>query len=146
MTNNSTESQKLIFPINLNYSTKNILVIKKLKSQLSQAGFNISKLKKNTLTLNSIPSLIKESEVNDIFDQIISDVENEIPGFNFSQVDLLAKSMSKSLAIKNGKELKPKEQEFILNSLFACIDPNISPSNKKTFIMLKFNDIDSKFN
>mgnify|MGYP001395461403 CR=1 FL=1 len=146
MTNNSTESQKLIFPINLNYSTKNILVIKKLKSQLSQAGFNISKLKKNTLTLNSIPSLIKESEVNDIFDQIISDVENEIPGFNFSQIDLLAKSMSKSLAIKNGKELKTKEQEFILNSLFACIDPNISPSNKKTFIMLKFNDIDSKFN
>ena len=54
--------------------------------------------------------------------------------------------MSKSLAIKNGKELKPKEQEFILNSLFACIDPNISPTNKKTFIMLKFNDIDSKFN
>ena len=82
-----------IFPINLNYSTKNILVIKKLKYQLSQAGFNISKLKKNTLTLNSIPSLIKESEVNDIFDQIISDVENEIPGFNFSQVDLLAKSV-----------------------------------------------------
>ncbi len=146
MTNNSTESQELIFPINLNYSTKNILIIKKLKSQLSQAGFNISTLKKNTLTLNSIPSLINETEVNDIFDQIISDVENEIPGFNFSQIDLLAKSMSKSLAIKNGKELKPKEQEFILNSLFACIDPNISPTNKKTFIMLKFNDIDSKFN
>ena len=77
---------------------------------------------------------------------MFSDVQNEVPDINFSQSDLLAKSIAKSLATKNGKILSVSEQEFILNSLFACVEPSITPSNKTIFITLDGSFLDSKFN
>ena len=63
----------------------------------------------------------------------------------FSASDLLAKSMAKSLAIKTGQTLNEEEQEHIVNSLFACKEPLVSPTNKTTFITLSVDDIEKKF-
>ena len=61
-------------------------------------------------------------------------------------IEFLKKSMAKSLAIKTGQTLNEEEQEHIVNSLFACKEPNISPFNKRTYITLTKEDLDNKFN
>ena len=76
----------------------------------------------------------------------IHDIENEIPDVNFSVSDLLSKSLAKSLAIKNGKKLERQEQEYIVNTLFFCKEPAVSPSNKSIFITIKVDELDKKFN
>ena len=38
------------------------------------------------------------------------------------------------------------EQEYIVNHLFSCKEPNLSPDNKQIFITLSKNDIENKFN
>ena len=58
----------------------------------------------------------------------------------------MAKLIAKSLATQNGKKLTTVEQEFIVNSLFACKEPNLTPYNKKIFITIEISDLDSKFN
>ena len=50
------------------------------------------------------------------------------------------------LAIKNGQNLNANEMDFIVNGLFACKEPNISPFNKRTYITLTKEDLDNKFN
>jgi DNA mismatch repair protein MutL len=77
---------------------------------------------------------------------LIHDIENEIPDVNFSVSDLLSKSLAKSLAIKNGKKLERQEQEYIVNTLFFCKEPAVSPSNKSIFITIKVDELDKKFN
>ena len=72
-------------------------------------------------------------------------MENDVPDASFSAADLLAKSMAKSLAIKNGQALNNTEQEHLVNSLFACKEPNISPTNRPTFITMSIDDIEKKF-
>jgi DNA mismatch repair protein MutL len=47
---------------------------------------------------------MKESNVADFFEELISDIKNEVPNINFSYSDLIAKSIAKSLATKNGKK------------------------------------------
>ena len=89
---------------------------------------------------------VQDTFISKIFDQLISDVQNEVPDFNFSQSDLLAKSIAKSLATKNGKKLSIQEQEFIINALFACKEPTVTPYNKTIFITLDGSYLDSKFN
>ena len=64
---------------------------------------------------------------------------------NFSATDLLAKSLAKSLAIKTGQSLIILEQEHLVNSLFACKEPNVSPTNKATFITMTVDELDRKF-
>ena len=143
---NSPVSQQLLFPIELKFTAKDLNIIKDIQSQLTQVGFNFEEFTNDTLSLSAVPLGINESFLSNIFDQIICDIQNEVPNFSFSQSDLLAKSIAKSLAKKNGNILSLKEQEFIVNSLFACKEPTLSPSNKKIFITIEFSDLDSKFN
>ena len=139
-------SQQLLFPIELKFTVKDLNIIKDIQSQLSQLGFNFEQFTNDSFSLSAVPLGINESFLTDVFDQLIYDIQNEVPNFSFSQSDLLAKSIAKSLATKNGKFLSLKEQEFIVNSLFACKEPTLSPSNKKIFITIEFSDLDSKFN
>ena len=138
-------SQQLLFPLNLYFSPKEIGIIKQLKDDLEHAGFIFSNIEKESIEVSGVPLSVPESEVSIILEQLISDVENEVPDANFSATDLLAKSMAKSLAIKAGQSLKKDEQEHIVNKLFACKEPNVSPSNRLTFITLSVEDLDKKF-
>ncbi|GIS00954.1 MAG: hypothetical protein CM15mP102_17740 [Flavobacteriales bacterium] len=47
--------------------------------------------------------------------------------------------------IKSGKKLNLNEQEFIVNQLFSCKEPNLSPDNKQIFVTLSKNDIENIF-
>jgi len=78
--------------------------------------------------------------------QLISDINNELPDAGFSQNDLLAKSLAKSLAIKTGTILTIEEQEHLIHQLFACKEPTVSPTNKPVLMTLDVSDIDKKFN
>ena len=63
----------------------------------------------------------------------------------FSQNDTIAISMAKSLCVKTGKFLTEEEQEHLVNGLFACREPNVSPFQKPTFITIRVEDLDKKF-
>ena len=80
-----------------------------------------------------------------VIEQLLSDLQDGIPASSYSQNDTIAKSMAKSLAVKTGTALAEKEQENLVNALFACKEPNVSPFNKPTFITLSVEDIDKRF-
>lgn len=139
-------SQQLLFPLSLEFSALEIGILKGLKEQLEHTGFMFSKMEDETVELSGVPINVEGEKVSAIFEQLIADVQNEVPDSHFSQSDMLAKSLAKSLAIKNGQSLTQQEQEHLMNSLFACKEPSVSPSNKPTFITMKVDDIDRKFN
>ena len=76
----------------------------------------------------------------------MEDIKNDIPDTSFSQLDIMAKSLAKSLAIKTGTKLDLKEQEELVNKLFLCKEPGFSPFGKTTFITVNIDEIDKKFN
>ncbi len=138
-------SQQLLFPLQLHFSLHEIEIIKSLREDLEHTGFVFSNITHDIIEITGVPISIPESEVSIILEQLISDIENEVPDTNFSITDLLAKSLAKSLAIKTGQPLKRSEQEHLLNSLFACKEPNVSPTNKTTFVTMNVDELDKKF-
>ena len=120
-------------------------IIRQIKDDLGHAGFQFSKLDDDTAEITGAPINVPEGEIPNILEHLISDVIQEVPDSNFSVTDLLAKSMAKSLAIKRGQSLTRLEQEHVVNSLFACKEPSVSPSNKVTFITLSGDELDKKF-
>ncbi len=145
MTIKAGVSQQLLFPLELHFSTQELQIIHSLKSDLEHTGFIFSKVNDDALEITGVPVSIPESEVPIILEQLISDVEHEVPDSNFSATDLLAKSMAKSLAIRTGLALKKDEQEHIVNKLFACKEPNVTPTNRTTFITMSVDELDKKF-
>ncbi|MDC1226110.1 DNA mismatch repair endonuclease MutL [Algibacter sp.] len=138
-------SQQLLFPLQLHFSPQDIVIINQLKNDLEHTGFVFASIKDEFVDITGVPVGVPESEVTIILEQLISDVENEVPDSNFSATDLLAKSMAKSLAIKTGQSLQKDEQEHLVNKLFACKEPNVSPTNRTTFITMSVDELDKKF-
>ena len=138
-------SQQLLFPLDLHFSSPEIEIIKQVKDDLESTGFVFSKITDEQIAITGVPISVPESEVSIILEQLISDVENEVPESNFSATDLLAKSMAKSLAIKTGQSLSLIEQEHLVNRLFGCKEPNVSPTHKPTFITIAADELDRKF-
>ncbi len=69
----------------------------------------------------------------------------EIPNQDFSQNDRMAKSMAKSMAVKTGTVLNVEAQQHLVNQLFACKEPKLTPTNRKIFITLDAQDLDNQF-
>ena len=138
-------SQQLLFPLQLHFSPQDIAIINQLKDDLEHTGFVFSSVKNESIDITGVPIGVPESEVSIILEQLISDVENEVPDSHFSASDLLAKSMAISLAIKTGQSLQKDEQEHLVNKLFACKEPNVSPTNRTTFITMSVDELDKKF-
>ncbi|WP_452223162.1 DNA mismatch repair endonuclease MutL [Lacinutrix chionoecetis] len=145
MTIKEAMSQQLLFPLQLHFSPQEIEIINQLKTDLEHTGFIFQTIKDELVEITGVPVSVPESEVSIILEQLISDVENEVPDSNFSATDLLAKSLAKSLAIKTGQSLTTVEQEHLVNSLFACKEPNASPTNRATFITMTVDELDKKF-
>ena len=138
--------QQLLFPLKISMSHNDISIITNIEQDLKSAGFHISKIQKEAVVLDSIPATISEKEVQGILESLIDNIKNEVPESSFSQIDIITKSLAKSLAIKSGLRLNNKEQENILNKLFSCKDPNYSPFGKKTYITLSLKELEEGFN
>ena len=100
---------------------------------------------KDQLTITSMPAYVEVENLKDSIENLIFNLNNEIPDNSFSEADLISKIMAKSLSIKNGTILDVKEQQYIINALFACKESLISPFNKKTYVKIEYSQIDNMF-
>ncbi|NJB83382.1 DNA mismatch repair endonuclease MutL [Wenyingzhuangia aestuarii] len=139
-------SQQLLFPISINYSQQEIHVLKNIKMELESTGFMFDEITKDNVIVTGIPTTISESQISMVFEQLIEDFQEDIQENSFSQLDMIAKSLAKTLAIKTGTKLSEPEQEVLINDLFACKEANISPFRKKVYTSITNKKLDVIFN
>ena len=144
ITLNNYGSQKLLHPVEFDFSPEEISVLNSNKTILNQFGL-IFKSKNNQLTISSMPAYVEIENLKNSIEDLIFNLQNEIPKNSFSESDLISKVMAKSLSIKNGTILDLKEQQYLMNALFACKESMICPFNKKTYVKLEYSQIDNMF-
>ena len=141
----STEDiQKLAFPHEYSLSKEQTVLFKKIDSEFKSLGFEYE-LYNSQLKILSIPNELKMNSIEDIIDDILNDEYNFDESNSSSNSDFFARKLSKSSSIKSGKKLNLNEQEFIVNQLFSCKEPNLSPDNRQIFVTLSKNDIENIF-
>ena len=138
-------SQQLLFPLRFDFSKKEIHLLLQLKETLENTGFIFDAVDDDTLEITGLPMGMGENESHRVLEQLLADVEREVPGAGFSQVDLLARSMAGSMAIRNGEKLDAASCEYLLNKLFACKEPMLSPFNRPTFVTISVEELERKF-
>lgn len=145
ITVHQASSQQLLFPLELYFSKAELAIITELKPSLESTGFVFETFHDDRITISGLPVNVAESEVAILLEELIGDLQGELPENSFSQCDRIAKSMARSLAVKTGTYLTEHEQETMVNTLFACKEPNVSPFLKPTFITMRVEDIDKRF-
>ncbi|MEE9407808.1 MAG: DNA mismatch repair endonuclease MutL [Polaribacter sp.] len=139
-------SQQLLFPVKISFSSAEIEMIYTIKTELENAGFSFEDFTKDSVTIKGIPVSVTESKITIILEELLNDINLEVPDASFSHFDVMAKSFAKTLSIKTGTLLSEREQEALVNDLFSCKEPTVSPFGKSTFKTLTLNEIDHLFN
>ena len=145
MTVKQASSQRLLFPLELFFSSNEIELVRELQLSLENLGFIFDAFAESSIVISGLPITITESKASIVLDDLLTDLQNGIVTDSFSQNDTIAKSMAKSLAVRTGTYLTEKEQENLVHNLFACKEPNVSPFQKPTFITMSVEDLDKKF-
>lgn len=143
--NHTASSQQLLFPLTLYYSPYEVEILRELYPMLQQTGFGFEHMTQDYVVISGLPVNISESEASIVLEDLISDFQDGVPKTAMGQSDRIAKSLAHSLSVKTGTVLNEEEQENIVNSLFACKEPSVSPFMKPTFITMKVEDIEKKF-
>jgi len=138
-------SQQLLFPLELTFNKNELTVLNEIKESLTNIGFAFESLEHETVKVTGVPLMVPESGIGTVLDRLIADYMEGFDSGSLSQAEMLAKALSKNLAIKTGEVLDQESQLALVNNLFACKEPSLSPFQKVTYTIISEGDIDKKF-
>ena len=145
ITIHQASSQQLLFPLEIKFSRDEMMYLKEIQPNLEGIGFAFEKMGLDEVIISGLPAQISDLNVIEILHDLIYNLQENLPEDSFSLSDSIAKFIAKSVAIKSGKYLNTIELENIVNGLFACKEPNVSPFQKPIFITLTTEDLDKRF-
>ena len=138
-------SQQLLFPLTLSLPKAAMAIFEEIKESLTTIGFAFGAVDSEHLEIKGLPLLIPASEAEIVLDELISEHQQHPDDDNFSHTDRLSKTLCKCLSVKTGDILDVSSQLALVNDLFACKEPKLSPFNKPIYITITGEDIDNKF-
>ncbi|MDB2314034.1 DNA mismatch repair endonuclease MutL [Flavobacteriaceae bacterium] len=136
-------SQQLIFPKEIELTQQQIALFGELEANLNAMGF-VVKQHDNLLHITGIPAICDDKQLGQLFEDIFSPPDDQEQVVSFSQLDYMAKILSKSLSIKGNLTLTVEEQQALVDDFFACKDTLTSPFNRKIFITLDKEELEKK--
>lgn len=139
-------SQQLLFPLELEFNKTDMALLEELSESLVNVGFAFGPREGETLSLTGLPLMIPEGGVAAMLDHLISDYREGHGQGGATQAERLAKVLAKNLAVRSGELLEPESQLALLNELFACKEPALSPFQKLTYTIISHGEIDKIFN
>ena len=140
-----SESQRLAFPIKIEISKKQSLLVKNAIDEFLKLGFEL-KVEDNMLFVFSVPLNIQNPDIEETIIELLNFDKDSSDKNDLSESDYFAKKLAKISAIKVGESLDQQELNYIVNELFSCKEPNLSPFDKQIFITLSKNDLERRFN
>ena len=139
-------SQRQLFParLELNAVDNEILIV--LEEELKALGFEIRHSEETTYYVEGIPALLSHLNASDLVIKLIEDFKNRPVDVKEEIKEHIALLLSQSSAIKYGVSLKSEEILELFNLLFACNNPNYSPSGKAIVSIVSFSDFEKLLN
>jgi DNA mismatch repair protein MutL len=140
------ETQTLLFPVTLSYTTEEQHILSSLQEELSGLGFDFGKDASGLTELTGLPGLIPPAAGKDLLDSIIADWQYHEGSGDLSHADRIAKTLCRGMAIKTGTALDCTSQQALIHDLFACKEPDLSPFNQPIHTRLTMDEMDKKLN
>ncbi|MEO9513780.1 MAG: DNA mismatch repair endonuclease MutL [Flavobacteriaceae bacterium] len=138
-------SQQLLFPVEFSFSKQELTILREIRESLINIGFAFETLEAETVKVTGVPLMVAESAIGTILDRLIADYREGFEGDSISQAELLAKALAKNLSVKTGELLNQESQLALVNDLFGCKEPTLSPFQKLTHTIISDRDIEKKF-
>lgn len=138
-------SQQILFPQTIQFSKAQAEQFTHVQDQINSLGWEIEDFGNNSYIVHSIPQeMHKERDIKKTLEEIIEDLTTDKDVDSPEQA--LARTMAKQMSISRNKSLSIEEMQNLVDRLFACEHPYLSPSNKSVISTFTMEEIAQRFN
>ncbi|MEO7872341.1 MAG: DNA mismatch repair endonuclease MutL [Bacteroidia bacterium] len=137
-------SQQDLFPQPVEFTAADFVLLIEMEPEVRMMGFDIREFGKNTFVIHGVPSGMDAGNIKRVLEDLIEQFKHNVTEFRNDKTTGIAKALSKSLAIKPGKMLVPKEIKQLTTDLFKCENPNLTASGKRIFFTITSADIEKR--
>ncbi len=130
-------TQKSLFPTSLELAPSDAVLLEELLPELQQLGYQVELFGKNSFVIQGTPADVEAGNEKLAIEQMLEQYKHFTSDVRFSKREKLLRSLAWQQAIKAGKNLAPAEMKRLLRELFACLQPNSSPSGQPTYVEFK---------
>lgn len=143
---NNRIAQQSLFPETISFSAADYMVSREIIPELAGLGFDIRDLGNNSIIVDGVPSGLSEPDIRKVIEELIEQFKNLRSDLELEMEDKVVRSMAAACAIPYGRVLQQEEMRGIVDQLFACSNPNFTPSGKPIVTIVKMEDIEKLFN
>ncbi|MCA6490169.1 MAG: DNA mismatch repair endonuclease MutL [Chitinophagaceae bacterium] len=126
-------TQKSLFPVLLNVGEADAALLSELLPDLSQIGYQIEKNESGEFVIQGIPADVLSGNEKNAIELLLEQFKHFSSEVQFSKREKLIRCMARQQAIKAGRTLAGKEMAQLIEELFTCGSPNVSPSGAATY-------------
>jgi len=138
-------TQQFLFPQQLELNPADFNLVMELEEEIKSLGFVFNAFGKNTIVINGVPAEIQGGNEKDIFEGLIEQFKKNKAELSIDKKENMARALSKRSAMKYGVKLSVMEMNSLIDQLFACQNPNYSPSGEPTFITFSLEKLSAFF-
>ena len=136
LASNEIASQQQLFPQTFELSADDAELLKSVLDDLKALGFDISDFGNNSFVINGTPGALDTSSPLEIIEGLLEDMKSTAADLKEKAREKVAASLARASAIPYGYTLKSEEVNQLIDQLFACSSPGISPSGKEVLTIM----------
>lgn len=146
LANPDKKNIKLLFPLTIEYSNNEYIILEQNLEFLHQMGFDVSSFGINSVIVKAHPTWILEGNENEAIKKVFELVISREKNFDLGKFrDHVAATMACKMSIKANENITIKEMENLINDLRNCDNPFNCPHGRPTMIYYTKYDLEKMF-
>jgi DNA mismatch repair protein MutL len=137
MNGKSISSQQSLFPITIQLSSADAVLLSELLPELQLLGYQVEPFGKDSFIVQGVPADILKGNEKNAIEQLLDEYKHFNSEVKLSRREMLVRSLARQHAVKSSTPLEEKEMKTVVAQLFNCAQSNITPDGKPTFIEFK---------
>ncbi len=138
-------AQKSLFPVTMELATADAVLLEDLMPELAVIGFQIEEFGTNTFVIQGTPADEIQGNEKHSIELLLEQFKHFSSDMKFSKREKLVRCMARQQSIKAGQQLAQREMLALLEELFRCSTPNVTPSGNPTYLEFKEDYLDRMF-
>jgi len=138
-------SQQFLFPQTMELSPLDYAILMEIEEEVRALGFSYNVFSNNAIVINGVPADVSSGNEKALFESLIEQFKRNKSELKINNKENLARALAKKTCIKQGTKLGTTEMTSLIDQLFACKNPNYSPSSAVTIVIWGLDKIASIF-
>jgi len=138
-------SQQSLFPETIRLNAADYQVCLEMLQDLDELGFDVRDFGNNSIVIHGLPAAMEPVSAGNKLEMMIEQYKTLQGEVQTGIPERVARAAARTSAIGYGKQLSDIEMQELVDQLFACSNPNYSPSGKLIVKIIELEELDNHF-